>query len=1044
MKRKIELLLAFLLLSISCAFAQKLTVKGTVLDETGQTIIGATIREKGVEANGTATDMDGRFTLTVNQGATILVSYVGYKTQEVKAAAQLTIKMVPDSEMLDEVVVTALGLERQKRDLGYATTKIDANDLTKAKSVDVAGSLQGKVAGLNIQGMNGGVMGDVKITMRGIRSLTGNNNPMLLLDGVPVALDFLSSINPNDVKNINVLKGTSAAAIYGPDARNGVIVVTTKAGEYQDKPSVTISSSVQASTISFFPKFQSSFGSGEGSNFEFMPYTNESWGPAYDGQERQVGKPDAEGNVKTAIYSPNKNVHRDFFDTGLTIQNDVSLSAKDFYLSVQDAQITGVVPGDKNHRFSLRGNASKQLFKTLRASVNLNYIQHNWDIFSNARMGDHFSEIDMGMHEGIMDLVFATPMWVPLADYKIDTHWGDYNNYFNEYSLNPYQALDLWRANGRRHEFLGNIEFNYSPFSWLKFNYRAAVNVQSEVSKGTSKELIASSYGKSRGFKDVSRAVSDQSYQYYRLTSEPFLTADYQWDDFKIGGIFGSYYRDQRQVWLGASASPLQIEDLYNVSGRVGEATPTDRLMDYRMLSFYGSLSFGYKGWLNLELTGRNDKVSVLSPENNSFFYPGVNASVVMTDAIPGLQSDYLTFLKLRASYNKTGNSYLSAYQLIRRYHQTEGFPLDGVPGYEPYKYTVDPNLKPEFINSLELGFETSLFKDRATLDFSWYDQRNTNQVIDVATSKGYGASTATVNAASFRNYGLELSLKLTPLISYAGVDLDFTLNYSYNNSKILSLYEGMNEMVLSGYYMARAIAVVDKPAFIYSTKDYNRTPDGKVIVDKFTGNPSPEAGNTNYGRTMPLHILSLAPSISWKGLTVSTLFEYKGGHYSFNIQGRTMAWDGQSMITAANGRERFVFPNSVYDDNQGKTDAQGNPLEPKYVDNENVTVQSFYDFFHGDNYQAVGTNMLFSADTWRWRELTVSYSLPEKWLSRQSVLKGVDISLVGRNLMLWTPRTNQWSDPDFSVYGGNEAGSITASVYPPSRTWGGSITLRL
>ena len=196
MKRKIELLLAFLLLSISCAFAQKLTIKGTVLDETGQTIIGATIREKGVETNGTATDMDGRFTLTVNQGATILVSYVGYKTQEVKAAPQLTIKMVPDSEMLDEVVVTALGLERQKRDLGYATTKIDANDLTKAKSVDVAGSLQGKVAGLNIQGMNGGVMGDVKITMRGIRSLTGNNNPMLLLDGVPVALDFLSSITP--------------------------------------------------------------------------------------------------------------------------------------------------------------------------------------------------------------------------------------------------------------------------------------------------------------------------------------------------------------------------------------------------------------------------------------------------------------------------------------------------------------------------------------------------------------------------------------------------------------------------------------------------------------------------------------------------------------------------------------------------------------------------------------------------------------------------------------------------------------------------------
>lgn len=1037
MLKRLLLFLSFCFVSIGVAFGQNITVKGTVLDENNDPVMGATVRLKNDATKGAITDMDGRFTLQAKTGEIILVTYVGYKDQEVKAAPTLTVTLVPNDKLLDEVVVTALGLERQKRDLGYATTKINAEELTQAKSVDVASGLQGKVAGLNVAGLNSGVFSDVRITLRGIRSLTGNNNPMLLLDGVPVSLDFLSAINPNDVQNINILKGTSAASLYGPDARNGVIVVTTKSGSV-GKPVITYGLSVQTNTVSFFPKFQEQFGSGGSTAYQFIPYENESWGPAYDGSERQLGKPDENGNVFKVPYSPTDE-RRKFFDTGLVIQNDLSFASKDFYLSAQDARITGIVPGDKNHRISLRTNAGKE-FGAFKVGTSLNYIREDWDIFSSSGMKNYYSSKNVGMHDGIMDLVFATQAWVPLTQLKTDTQWGNYSNYYNEYSLNPYQAIETWREDGVRDRFIGNVDLKYSPFKWLDLSYRIALNYYNEHYYRKNPDVVPSAYAEeNRGFRTVNQSVSDQTNGYYRLTSEPFANFHFDWDDYKLNAVLGSYYRETTTFGLGVAASPLVIPGLYNVSARTGEVTPRQRKTIARMLSFYGSIGFTYKDWLTLEVTGRNDKVSVLSPENNTFFYPGMNASVVLTDAIPALKSDYLNFFKLRVSWNKSGNSYLDPHALSRLYSQTMGFPYDGLVGYKASVSKVDPNLKPEFITSIETGFEATLFKNKATIDFTYYDQNNTNQVIDIAPSYASGSHWFTTNAAAFRNYGFEVGLKLNSIVDYNDFRVDLGANYGYNNSKINELYEGMTEISMPGYFIGRSVAVVGQPAFIYSVKDYKRDDAGHVIVDKNTGMPFTKETNVNMGRTMPLHILGLTASLEWKGIKLSTVFEYKGGYNTINLQGQTMAWDGQSRITAANSRERFVFPNSVYDKNQGVEGAA-----PEYVKNENVTINNNYGYFHEDFYRAVGTNFFFSANSWRWRELTLSYSLPQSLLAKTKVLQGVDLSFTARNLMLWLPRSNEWSDPDFSYSSDtNIAGTVLSSINPPTRTIGGSITLK-
>jgi TonB-dependent SusC/RagA subfamily outer membrane receptor len=388
------------------------------------------------------------------------------QTQEVPVQPTVNVTLVPNTEVLEELVVTALGIQRQKRDLGYSTVNIDAAELNQAKSLSVATGLQGKVAGLNISSLNSGVFDDVKINMRGIRSLTGNNNPMLLLDGVPVGLGLLNTLNPNDVESVNVLKGTSAASIYGPDARNGVIVITTKAGSKEGKPTIIVSNATQLSNISFFPKFQTSFGSG--GYGDYIPYENWSWGPEFDGSEVILGEELPDGSKQMVKYQNIKNNRKDFFNTGVTVQNDVSYSAKDFYLSIQDAIVNGIVPDDENRRTGVRLNAS-QTYNKFTATFNSNYIQSNYNVFDNNAMGDYYAANNVGLNGGLMNLIFSTPANVPLTSYKdfVNNPFAQYNNYFNRYGINPYIALDTWRRKGKDQNLITSLDLKLSPFEWL-------------------------------------------------------------------------------------------------------------------------------------------------------------------------------------------------------------------------------------------------------------------------------------------------------------------------------------------------------------------------------------------------------------------------------------------------------------------------------------------------------------------------------------------------------------------------------------------------
>jgi len=375
---------------------------------------------------------------------------------------------------------------------------------------------------------------------------------------------------------------------------------------------------------------------------------------------------------------------------------------------------------------------------------------------------------------------------------------------------------------------------------------------------------------------------------------------------------------------------------------------------------------------------------------------------------------------------------------LSATFSQANGFPFNGLPGYSADNTSYDRYLQPEFINSKEVGLEASFLSNRITLDATYYNQDNTNQIVNIRVPRSTGYTFAYVNAASFKNYGFETQLRITPLLELGEWDINLNANYAYNNSEVLSIYQDLKELAIGGYVMAANQAVVGSPAFVFNAIDYKRDDQGRVIVNRLTGYPIKDDVTKNFGRTLPLHTVGLNPSLQWKGLHISALFEYKGGHDAFHMIGNEMAWTGVSERTGVNHRERFIIPNSVYED----------PDNPgSYIPNTNVTITDVNDFFTGDEYRGVATNFMTSAASWRFREFSITYELPSVLLSKQDVIQGISVGLTGRNLALWLPKTNVYSDPDFrgtdDFLTGNISGISNATVNPPIRTIGGTISVR-
>lgn len=1037
--KKIALFLSLLLfMGNLAANAQTRNITGKVTSvEDGMPIPGVSISVKGTTL-GTITNINGEFELKApDDSKELLVSFIGMKNQTVAitGASHYDISLEADLIGIDEVVVTAIGIERSARQIGYSMSQVNDEKLTMAKSPTLATGLQGKVAGLQITTTSTGVNPDQRVVLRGNRSFTGNNQALLVLDGVPVSLSYLTSLNPNDVQDISILKGANASALYGSDAANGVIMVTTKQGS-RENIQIQFSNTTTFDKVAYLPEMQDRFGSGSSSdiygNPVYEPYENQQYGHEYNGELIDIGVHDEYGNIQQVPYSPIPGEKENFFNTGLTMQNDLSFSAGDergsFFISAQDAIVRGVLPKDELRRDAVRFNGTRT-YKgfTAKANVNFTHIEDDvtvddvlWSVYNTAQ------HIPLTSYSDWRPL--STPEW---------TNWADINHYYNAYYDNPYTQIDKDRRKRRRDQLIGTLDLSQKITPWLTGTFRTSLNLLTNVWKTTYEAWDFTDWaihdsGRSISG-DIQADVQDGSNLTWRWTNDFLLTADKSIGDFSINAIAGASTRSTYYNHLQVDVSALQVPGVYNIDNRVGVLSGEQNYEETRRFGVFGDLTLGYKEFLFLHASGRNDWDSRLDPSNWSFFYPGVDVSFIFTEAIPALKdNDILSYGKLRGGIAKVGSINISPYDLENTFNVTDGFPYGSITAHSIDNALKNRFLEPEFTLSKEVGLDLNFFESRINLGATYYTMSTTNQTLPAQIAYSSGYTSMNVNSGEMLNSGIELELGLVP-VSKKDLRWDVNVSYAYWHSEVVSLTEEFDELSIGNY----VYAIEGQPYPVNKASDYVRVTDesspyfGRVIVDAKTGLPTKGTDLYITGQTVPKHILGIQSYLRWKGFTAGVSAEYRGGHVMRSGLGMNMMFPGIDAVSASAGRERFVYPNSVIN--------IGTDENPEYVENTNITTNDGNVDFWTQSYRNISRPFVVNGAFLKIREVSLYYDVPKGLLSKYTgeFVKGVKAGFVGRNLWTFLPKSNVYGDPEANNGTGNDVGYSPASAIPPTRSYG-------
>ena len=1084
-----RLLLLFHLLVLTAllqqAVAQDRSISGQVTDRAnGQGLPGVTVLVKGTTI-GTSTNAEGNYTLSVPASATTLsFSSIGYLAVErpIGTAATVSVALATDAKQLGEVIVTgALGIQRQERQVGYATATLNTAELTQARVTNVANGLAGKVSGLQIQTLNNGVNPSVRVTLRGTRSLTGNNEALIVIDGVISTNDVLVALNPDDIASVSVLKGANAAALYGSQASNGALIITTKKGG--NTPQVTFSQTSQFELISFLPKFQTEFGPGsnnysnqytpfapngnvdEGYEYKYQSFENQQYGPRFDGSLQPFGEPLANGDVQRITYQARPEERRKFFNTGYQMQNGVSFSGGDekskFFASYQNLQNKGIVPKDKFDRNSFRLNASRDLGR-LSVGFNILYSLQRADITSNTEQAN-----------SVYWNVFNNTVMAPITSYKNwqTDEFANPNGYYNAYYFNPYFIIDTYRTNDRRNTVQGNIDLSYKVTNWLQAHYRLGTTSTNQRRQGTQNKFTFNDYvlagtNVNKQAQNLSGYVQDLSAILTRLNSDLFVSMDKTFGDYSVQAIVGNNVQqlDSRYDYVASTA--LATPDLFNFgTNRIGNLIGFNGKAQTRLYAFYADVTLGYKNFLFLHGSGRNDNLSILDPKNRSFFYPGVDASLVLTDAIPALKEvSILDYAKIRGGITKVSQVNIpnaplpaalptgvdlgiyqtgGAYGLNSTYSLGSGFPFGSTASFTADNGLVQAGLKPETTRSIETGIEFSFLQHRVVGAATYYSQKSSNQTIRTSISTAAGYNSLLLNAGEVQNHGIEFDLNLTPVRLDNGLTVTVGGNFNYNNNKVISLPNDLPQLNLSTGGNAQLYAIPGQPFPILQGTSYQRTDDGRVKMGQTQDPNTKEVRyfpliDTNpkpFGNTQPKYKYGFNASINYKKLTLAGQAEMRTGYVIYNSIGEDLDFTGSGQRSVTYGREDFIFPNSAISNDGGVT----------YVPNTAGLTPGGVEFWaNTPNWnRAVAENYVTSGKFFKIREVSLSYALPTELVSRIGFVKGASLNLFGRNIFTWVPKANIYTDPEFGIFGStsNAVGINSNLNTPPTKLYGATLT---
>ncbi len=1067
--KKVSLLLAFLgFIGMQVVFAQTREISGVVTSsQDGSTIPGASVFVKGTTL-GTVTGNDGKFTLRIPESAkTLVVSFIGMTSAEVPVTSannyKIVLKFTPVE--IGEVVVTAMGIKRSERSLGYTAAKVTNDDITITGNSSMMNALQGKIAGVNISSASGAPGASSRVVLRGISSLGGANQPLYVVDGVPInnsmpgssteingGLDFgnrANDINPNDIQEITVLKGGSGSALYGSRAANGVILIVTKKGGVSTKgvAKVEINNATTFETPLRLPKMQNEFGQGwydgtVGANLE----ENGSWGPKFDGKNHVWGHVvDNQQLYKPYVALPN-NI-RDFFDPGFSNNASVSITNgnenSSYYLSYGNVKSDGMLPGNsdsyKRHTIALRG--SSKFGEKINVSGSLNYI----------RKDSRYAPT--GQEQSFLDGLWQFPRDISVVDQKdYKNKFNNVDNYYTVYAQNPYYVLNEHGNRFQDNRIFGNITIDYNILPWLTATWR----VGSDVSNATLKNWRAITLSSRANYDWEVGRVSESSFYSSELNSDFLLSMKHSWKNFDLNAVLGNSVNQRDARNQKAEVVGLSLPGFYDLSNSASTPTtdpyPFLPLSKRRLVGVYGAVDLSWKQMLYLNFTGRNDWSSTLAPKNRSFFYPSVSASFVFTELLNANLRDVISFGKIRVGISQTGND-ASPYLVNSIFPKTEitdgyrnlNFPLAGaINSFSLSNRLGNPDLKAELTSEKELGTSLKFLNDRIGVDFTYYDRTTTNLIWNVTLPSSAGFTSQTRNLGKVTNKGVELMLSFVP-VKTKDWKWELSWNYAKNNNKLVELIPGLDQIDLgAGTSSVGFVARPGMPIGLFEGEVAMYTPDGRPVVNSQglpTSDPARQIlGDSNYKYTMGANT-----NLTYKNWSLAASFDFRHGGVFYSRTSEMMYFTGNAPQTTYNDRQPWVIPNSVQNSN-----ADDPSLPAVYVENTTPIAggDNNLNLYYSQSYSAgkFGKLNLLDRSFVKFRELSIGYTFPKKLFSGTPI-SSANLAVVGRNLILWTPKSNIFADPESSTWGDERGLGGAYGEYgamPSTRSIGFSIKLTL
>lgn len=1054
MEKRLFMFLAGLFLSIGMAVAQT-QVTGTVVSgEDGEPIVGASVKVSGTKT-GTITDVDGKFALNVPEGTKLVVTYLGMlpKTVNASVSGAMKIKLDPDNKVLDEVVVTAMGITREKKALGYASQVLDAKDLNTSGTSSLASAMQGKLTGVDIRTSSGAPGASAQIVIRGARSFDGNNTPLYVVDGMPISstpdFDTKASVtgadnasrtidlNPDDIESINVLKGQAASALYGIRASNGVILITTKRGSKgSTKPVITFSTDLSAQTLSRKFEHQDVYAQGTTLS-KYNPNTSMSWGPkiadlandaTYGGNTNNKytngdltshagmyynPKYAAAGLSGWATPQTHDNVG-DFFKTGFTQNSTFNISQRkndvSYSFSVSDTYQKGVIPSTGMTRTGARGAVDWKVNDQWKTGFSANY--------SSVKI-----KSAPGANSGIVNVVYSAPAEYDLKGTPYHKP-GDPTSQilFRATNFNnPYWWADNDEYSQHTNRVFGNAYAEFSPkLNWGK-NYKIVFREQAGIDMYTSNNSEIAEVGSAKNTKGEVENIGTQNNIFNNLLTANFTAkwgANEEWDfGFVLGNEFNHQYRrkwDYDGTGLAFYGQPT-----------IGNTSSMDAHSDYhiqeRTVGVFGQMSLSWMDMLFLTVTGRNDVVSTMPRGNRSFFYPSVSLGWIFTE-LPALKENHvLSYGKLRLSYAQVGQAgqFYNNYMYVPSYtggmyvYTPISYPLSGAKGYAPYYVKFDENLKPQNTSNWETGIDLGLFKNRVRVEYTLSYQDVRNQIFDVPTAGTTGYQALRTNAGQMTTLSHELSVNAS-VIDHANYGLDLGVNFTKITNKVKKLADGVESIMLGGFVepQVRAQAGYTYPN-IYG-KAFKRTEDGQLLLNA-NGLPQGTAASVNLGECTPDFNMGFNLRAHYKQLSLSATMDWQKGGCMYNGTLLTMNYFGASKASLPYHEGTMVA--------EGINEATGQKNTVQ------VSKQQYY-----MAYNDVTEAGIFDTSFLKLRDVTLSYQFPK--------FAGINLSVYGfaRNILLWAKLPGL--DPESSQGNGNMSGYFERYSIPNSSSFGGGFKI--